>query len=71
MRGDDLAIGGVWLYNEADESFANGADRWVVSVEVDGVWRRCIVEAADGPSSHIIEPSGIRKAPVDPLGLNS
>ncbi len=60
----------MWLYSEVDENYANGPDRWVVAVEVNGLWRRCIVESADGPTSHIIEPGGMRSAPIDPRVLH-
>lgn len=52
-----VAITGVWLLSRGPDAF--------VLVEVDGAWRRCIVERLDGNFSHIIEPSGIRKAPID------
>lgn len=62
---ESVGVSGVWLYNEVDDDYVNGPARWVVAVEVNGLWRRCIVESADGPTSHIVEPSGIRNAPLD------
>lgn len=69
MNNDTVAVGGVWLYAEVDENYARGPDRWVVAVEVDGTRRRYVVEQADGVFLHVIEPSGIRRAPLDPRGV--
>jgi hypothetical protein len=65
MKRDEVAVSGVWLYTEVDETYESGPDRFVVSVEVGGEWRRCIVEPTNGPASHIIEPAGIRARPRD------
>lgn len=35
-----------------------------VHAEVNGIWRRVISELMQGPISHIVEPSGIKNAPV-------
>ena len=62
---DSIAVSGIWL-------------RWIegmvqVLAEVDGKWRLLMEEPVDGnPTfSHIYEPSGIRNAPFDPLGLDT
>jgi hypothetical protein len=52
-----IPVTGIWLRREGDDA--------VVLAEVDGRWRRLIGEALDGQFSHIIEPSGITKAPTD------
>lgn len=61
---DPVSVTGVWLRvskQDVDESY----DTVEVLVEVDGAWRQVVVErACSGPVSHIVEPVGIRKAPV-------
>lgn len=64
MSGDPAPVTGVWLRKAS----AYNGGRLEVLVEVGGVWRRVIDDRADdGPISHIVEPAGIRKAPVDDL----
>lgn len=54
-----IAISGVWLRREGEDA--------VVLVEIDGEWRRVIVERVDGSFSHIAERGGIENAPKDTL----
>lgn len=51
-----IGITGIWLLRERDDA--------VVLVEVDGEWRRVIVERLDGAFSHIAEQGAIRNAAV-------
>jgi hypothetical protein len=54
-----IQISGLWLRR---------IGVWAeVLVEIDGEWRLCIREVYDGCFSHIIEPDGIRKSPLDKL----
>ena len=56
-REPPIGITGLWLRREGNDA--------VVLVEVDGEWRKVIVEYWDGAYSHISEQAAIRKAPVD------
>jgi hypothetical protein len=58
-REPPIGITGLWIRRI-------GADVHAL-VEVDGEWRKVIVEQADGAFSHIAEQSGIRNSPVDDL----
>ena len=51
-----IGITGIWLLREGDDA--------VVMAEVDGEWRRVIVERLDGWFSHIVEQFAIQNAPV-------
>jgi hypothetical protein len=53
---DEIAVQGVWLRRIGDEA--------QVLVQIEGNWRLCAKEPMDGNFSHIVEPSGIVKAPV-------
>lgn len=56
-----VQITGVWL----QKSTAHNGNGLRVLVEVGGEWREVITEIADdGPISHIVEPTGITRAPV-------
>lgn len=58
-----LPVSGVWLRTLGGQM--------QVLVEIDGVWRLVIDEYAplrEQSISHIVEPSGMLAAPVDPLG---
>lgn len=59
---DVIEISGVWL-RKIDRELQ-------VCVEVDGQWKRVLTDHCEGPISHIVETSGIRKAPADegPIG---
>ena len=52
----EILIGGVWLVANAGSI--------EVLVEVNGKWLSVIDEINDGPISHIVEPSGIKKGIV-------
>jgi hypothetical protein len=54
---DYVPVTGVWLRRVGDYA--------EVLAEVDGEWRLIIKEHVDGHFSHIVEPSGIHKAPPD------
>lgn len=56
-----IPVTGVWLRKIGDEVH--------VLVEHEGVWKLAITENIDGHFSHIVEQSGIEKAPDDPLGV--
>ena len=60
-----IAIEGVWVRRE-------GA-RVIVLVQVDGGWVEVIREGIDGPFSHTVASSGIRRrlpgAPDDPAAI--
>lgn len=61
---DPVSVTGVWLLVGRPDG-ADTFDTVEVLVEVDGAWRQVVVErACSGPVSHIVEPVGIRKAPV-------
>lgn len=59
-----VSVTGIWLRKE-------GKDRIVVLAEVDGKWRTLMTETwpldGEGEFSHIIEPIGISKAPIDKI----
>lgn len=61
MSEDEKYVGvrGIWLRKIGDSV--------QVLAEGDDGWRLVIEEAADGNFSHIVEPSGILSAPLDPL----
>lgn len=63
MINKDVRIQGVWLRN----TMTKPLDEIEVLVEIDGKWRKAIVELNDGPISHICETSGIENAPFDIL----
>ena len=52
----------IWLKRENDNALT-------VSVEVGGKWVEVIREHADGPISHIVEPSGIEKRIKESYGI--
>ncbi len=57
-------VTGVWLR----KATAHNGGQIEVLVELDGKWRKVIVDRADdGPISHIVETAGILRAPVDDL----
>ena len=60
MTQSPIAITGVWLRRFRDHI--------EVLIERGGVWYQVMEETnADGPISHIVEPAGMLKAPVDKL----
>lgn len=50
-------VSGVWLRAEGDTI--------IVSVEIDGRWKRVIEEHREGPMSHMVEVAGMESAPLD------
>ena len=50
----ELSIGGIWLLRDGDHI--------IVRAEIGGSWIDVIRERHDGMFSHIVEPSGMRKA---------
>lgn len=64
MSQSSVPVSAVWLRKATEH---NG-NRLEILVEVDGVWRKIIDDTADdGPISHIVESSGIRRAAIDDL----
>jgi hypothetical protein len=62
-----VSVGGIWL-RKATYSSNSKAEQLEVLAEVDGEWRLLLISELDnGPISHIVEPGGIRSAPLDPL----
>lgn len=57
MPQDPVPVTGIWLFKENDHC--------IVSAEINGEWRRLISEHVEGPFSHIIEPPGMIKAPLE------
>lgn len=60
-----VAITGVWLRTHTAGKYGDKVVE--VLVERDGVWRKLGSEHLGGTISHIWEPAGILKAPVDEL----
>lgn len=61
---EPVPVTGVWL-RVSGGAPDSAYDVVEVLVEVDGSWRQVVVDrACSGPVSHIVEPSGIRKAPA-------
>ena len=58
MKQEPIAISGLWFRSNAEGS------RITVLIEVDGKWQQVaeLPGNAQGPTSHIIEPSGMRSA---------
>lgn len=56
---DQITISGVMLRRSSDYA--------IVEVEYNGVWREVIREFVESPFSHIVEPSGMRDAPLSEL----
>lgn len=52
-----MEVTGVWLRTIGDEV--------QVLVEHEGTWRLAVAELRDGNISHIVEESGLAKAPAD------
>jgi hypothetical protein len=61
---ETIAITGVWLRRRGGE---NGPATAEVLVEIDGVWRKAIVEDLDSNFSHIAEGAGAHSWPEDDL----
>lgn len=63
MNKETIEVSGIWLRQ-------NGSDVTVLA-EIDGQFRKVICEKSYGPNestiSHIVEPNGMKKAPVDDL----
>jgi len=63
-----VPVTGVWLRSTHTEKDTNKGLYVEILVEVDGAWRNLGRElVAGGVLSHIWEPPGILKAPVDEL----
>jgi hypothetical protein len=58
---DPVPISGAWLRGTVDGDLVTVE----MLVEIDGEWRLLCREVAQGPISHIVEPSGIAGAPRD------
>jgi hypothetical protein len=58
-----VPVTGVWVRRE----FEHLGGRLTVLVEVEGRWRALNTWAPEGHISHIYEPAGIVRAPLDPL----
>ncbi len=56
---DYIGVKGIWLRRIGDEV--------QVLAEGEDGWRIIITEPIDGSFSHIVEPSGIASAPLDPF----
>lgn len=62
-----VLVTGIWLRH-----LKNNVNVVEVLAEIDGVWRLVITEfdgtfnhGVEGPISHIVEPAGMLKAPLD------
>lgn len=54
-----MELRGIWLRKNGEHA--------EVLAEINGEWRLLIAEHIEGPFSHVIEPAGMAKAPIDPL----
>jgi hypothetical protein len=67
VKGDgDLGavrITGIWVHR----AFEHLGGELAVSVEINGMWHAIGKWPPHGPISHIIEPAGILRAPLDEL----